>query len=497
MQFQRQSGVFLHPTSLPGPHGIGDLGSGARSFIDFLSRAEQSLWQFCPLGPTTAVHHNSPYQSPSAFAGNPLLIDLMELRDRGYLGDDEVDPPDWTSPHETQYERVAEFKFTRLRSAYRRFEDEGCAEDAEKKAFEAFIERESGWLTDYALFMAIKSKFDDSWTEWPPGIRDRKADSMQHYREEMVDEIRYRMFLQWVFDEQWQALAEYAHDSDVSLVGDIPIYVAADSADVWANPGLFALDDDNQPAAVAGVPPNPGDDGQRWGNPVYDWDRLQETGYRWWIDRFKRVFDLVDIARIDHFKAFEEFWAIPANASEPAAGEWRPGPGVDFFETVESALGQLPFFVEDLGFLDEGVAALRDRFDFPGMCVPHYADWCQEGHRYQPMHFPEQSIGYTSTHDTDTIVGYYETLSDQQRNCLHYNLGTDGEEIEWDIIEAVWNSESIVAMTTMQDVLGLGSEARFNTPGTATGNWRWRVTEDGLSPAVADRLWELTDIAIR
>jgi len=490
MRFQRQSGVFLHPTSLPGPHGIGDLGTAAKDFVDFLASADQSLWQFCPLGPTSGAHGNSPYQSYSAFAGNPLLIDLHDLVERGHLSDGDIEPPDDFSPHEVRFDRVTEFKMAKLRDA--------CEDFDQSESFRAFCERESFWLDDYALFMAIKDDFGGTlWTEWPDDIRTRQEEALAEYREKLAGEIEFQKFVQWLFDEQWQEVASYAAENDVTLVGDLPIYVALDSADVWSSPDIFLLNDDNTPAEVAGVPPNPGDDGQRWGNPVYDWETLRENGYRWWIDRFERLFDQVDIARIDHFKGFDEFWAIPAESDRADAGQWRQGPGAHFFETVEEELGDVPFFVEDFGFLDESMSSLRDQFDFPGMCVPQYADWCEDGHMYQPMHFQEQSVGYTSTHDTDTIVGYYNDLGERQRECLHYNLGTDGDETNWDIIEAVWNSSAVVAMTTMQDLLGLESDARFNTPGTANGNWRWRVTADGLDPDVAERLRQITDWTIR
>lgn len=496
MRFERQSGVFLHVPSLPGPHGIGDLGAGAREFVDFLTRADQSLWQFCPLCPTSSAHGNSPYQSYSALAGNPLFVDLDDLADRGYLEEDRLDAPHWVSPHEVRYARVDEFKTDRLRTAYDRFEE--SASEGERDAFEAFRDRESEWLDDYAQFMSLKREFDGrAWTDWPADLVTRDPDALERYRADLDDEVRYHEFVQWIFDDQWRALAEYAADRKVTLVGDLPLYVALDSADVWANPDSFRLDETNHPTVVAGVPPNPGDDGQRWGNPVYDWESLSADDYGWWLDRLERLFDLVDVARIDHFKGFDEFWAIPADADDPAAGRWRDGPGADFFETIADELGDLPFLVEDLGFLDESTVALRDRFDFPGMRVVQYADWCEEGHMYQPMHYPEQSVGYTSTHDTDTVVGHYRTLSDRQQECLHYNLGTDGKEIHWELIEAVWNSSAAIAVTTIQDLLGLDSDARYNVPGTATGNWRWRVTEAGLDPAVADRLARITDRTIR
>jgi 4-alpha-glucanotransferase len=496
MQRRRTSGVFLHLTSLPGSHGIGDLGAGARAFLQFLDSADQTLWQFCPLGPTSSGTAHSPYAADSAFAGNPLLIDLDDLADRGYLSESDLDGPAEADPHSVNYDAVESFKTDRLRSAYDTFATE--ATDADREAFESFRERESAWLADYTLFAALKDAHDGvAWTDWPDELAGRDPDALAAAREKHRERVSYHAFVQWVFDEQWQAMADYADENGIGLVGDVPIYVALDSADVWSDPDVFLLDEDNQPTDVAGVPPNPGDDGQKWGNPLYDWDTLRENGYEWWVRRFERLFDQCDIARIDHFKGFDEFWAIPAQADTPAAGQWLPGPGEHFFETVEDELGELPFLVEDLGFLDESIASLRDHFDFPGMRVPQYAAWCEQGHMYQPMHYPESSVAYTSTHDTDTIVGFYRELGDRQRDCLKHNLGTDGVEIEWDMIEAVWNSDAIIAMTTVQDLLGLDSDARFNVPGTATGNWRWRVTEHGLSEDVADRLRQVTDFTIR
>lgn len=493
MRFDRQSGVFMHVTSLPGPHGIGDLGRGARDFVDFLDRADQSLWQFCPLGPTSAAMGNSPYQAFSAFAGNPLFVSLERLRDRGLLTEDDLEPVPDFDPHRTDYERVAGYKRPLLRTAHERFEERG-----DREALESFADEQAGWLDGYALFMALKREFDGAlWTNWPGELKTREEAALERYREGLADEVRYRKFLQFVFDRQWGELADYAHQRGIGLVGDLPIYVALDSADVWSAPEAFQLDGENEPTAVAGVPPNAGDEGQRWGNPLYDWERLRETGYGWWLDRLRRLFDLVDITRIDHFKGFDEYWAIPADADHPGEGEWRDTPGYDFFETVEAELGDLPFVAEDLGFIDQSMIDLRDEFDFPGMKVPHYADWCQEGDPYQPMHYPENAVAYSATHDTDTTVGYVESLSPEQTDCLLYNVGSDGEDVHWDLVEAVWNSNAVVAMTTTQDVLGLGSHARFNTPGTGAGNWEWRCTREGLDPDVADHLAMLTDIHIR
>ena len=438
MQQQRRSGVFLHLTSLPGPHGVGDLGAGAQAFLDFLDRADQSLWQFCPVGPTSAAYGHSPYGSSSAFAGNPLLVDLTDLADRGYLDASDLDGPEGADSGSVNYEVVAPFKRDRLRAAHERFAAE--ASESERADFAAFRERESAWLEDYALYAALKDAHGDAaWTDWPADLVRRDADALAAARETHAEAVEYHAFVQWVFDAQWRELRAAAAERGIELVGDLPIYVALDSADVWATQDAFELDDDGRPTAVAGVPPNPGDDGQRWGNPVYDWEHLRESDFDWWRARLSRLLDLVDLARIDHFKGFDEYWAIPADADDPAAGEWRPGPADDFFEAVGEHLGGLPFVVEDLGFLDESMVALRDRFEFPGMRVPHYADWCAETDRYKPATYPRQSVGYTSTHDTDTAVGWYESLSDEQRDCLHYALATDGERIERSISQQAEN----------------------------------------------------------
>lgn len=503
MQSERSAGVFLHVTSLPGPLGIGDLGDGARAFLDFLDRADQSMWQFCPLGPTSGAHGHSPYSASSTFAGNPLLIDLTALSERGWLTGDELDPPAAADPSAVDYEAVSSFKQDRLRTAFERFDAGrgdasetdagGRAAPGDARSFQAFREAEAAWLDDYVLYAALNREFDRAaWTEWPADVRDRDPDALSRYREELADRIRFHAFVQWRFDEQWRRLRDAADERGIDLVGDVPFYVALDSADVWANRDVFEIDG-GEPAVVAGVPPNPGDDGQRWGMPVYDWDHLEATGYGWWMDRLRRLFSQVDVARLDHFKAFDAYWAIPGDAADPAAGEWRPGPGADFFETVRAELGDLPFVVEDLGFLDEGVEGLRDHFDFPGMRVPEYADWCADHHRYKPSDFPRDCLGYTSTHDTDTVVGYYQSLDDEQRGCLEFALDTDGSDVAWSMLEAVWDSAAVMAMTTVPDLLSLGGEARLNTPGTAEGNWRWRVTEDDLADDVADRLRDLTN----
>ena len=499
MRFDRSDGVFCHVTSLPGPHGIGDLGDGAAAFLSFLGDAEVDHWQICPLGPTMDSAGESPYQSPSAFAGNPLLVDLHGLVADGWLDEDDLEPVPEFPKDRVDYDAVREYKLPLLRTAFERFdaadpEDRGAIGGAD---IDAFREREP-WLGDYALFRAISAaRPEGTWAEWPEPLRTRDPEALAAARERHAEAIRFREFVQWTFDRQWRDLREVAADEGVAIVGDVPIYVALDSADVWANPEAFRLDEENRPTAVAGVPPNPGDDGQRWGNPLYDWDRLAERDYDWWMARFRRLFDLADVARLDHFLGFVKYWAIPADG-EPADGEWRAGPGRDLFEAVEREFGQAPFIAEDLGFGEPAMDELMAEFGFPGMRVPQYADWCAEGDQYQPMHYPEGVVGYTSTHDTDTWVGYFENLPERQRDCFRYNVGADGDRaVEWEIIDEVWGSEAVLAMTTMQDLLGLDSGARFNEPGTLEGNWEWRVRREALAGDIADRLWELGGRHIR
>ena len=495
MDFERRSGVFLHLTSLPGPHGIGDLGEGAREFLSFLETAEQTYWQFCPLGPTSSAHGNSPYQSFSAFAGNPLLVSLDRLVDDGWLIDDDLEPVPDFNPHDVDYERVAKYKRKKLRTAHERFRKTATEDDHDD--LDAFVDDEP-WVEGYALFRALKRKHDgQAWIDWPEPIRTREADALDAARNELASEIEFHTLVQYWFDSQWQAFKQDAEEANIKLVGDVPIYVGLDSADVWTSPEAFQLDDQNRPTAVAGVPPNAGDAGQKWGNPLYDWGHLAETDYDWWGRRLDRLFGQVDVTRLDHFQGFLEYWAIPADADSAAAGEWRDGPGADFFETIGERLGELPFIAEDLGFPDAELQALMNRFGFPGMRVPQYANWCQGGNEHQPMHYPKNAVGYTSTHDTNTIVGYYNGMDDRQRDCLHYNLSADGSEINWSMIEAVWRSDAVLAFTTMQDLLGLDDHARFNTPGTAEGNWTWRVTSDGLDEGIATKLGTMTAIELR
>ncbi|MDR5673497.1 4-alpha-glucanotransferase [Halalkaliarchaeum sp. AArc-CO] len=495
--FERRSGVFCHPTALPAPGGIGTIGAPARRFLDRIAEAGQSLWQLCPLGPTVGIYGNSPYQTCSAFAIDPLLIDVDELVDRGLLSADRVETERDGSPKLSDdcvdYDAVREYKRPLLREAYRSYREQGPSDLVE--TVEAFDSR-AEWLGDYALYRALKERFGDrSWTDWPAEFRRREHDVLERARDELDDEIGYRIFLQAVAHDQWYRLHEYATDLGIDVVGDVPIYVAHDSADVWAHRELFELDADGEPAVVAGVPPGIDDDGQKWGNPVYDWDALSTTGYAWWVDRLAWTLDLVDVVRLDHFRGFESFWAIPADA--PAReGEWRPGPGRDLFETIERAADPvkegLPAIAENLGHVTDEAETLRRELAAPGMNVMQYADWCTDDHGYQPHTYDADSVAYPSTHDTDTVRGYYESLEGGHRDCLHYYMATDGSEIHWEFIEAAWESDSVFAIAPLQDLFGLGSDARFNTPGTLAGNWEWRCPSALLAEFPAERLRELT-----
>ncbi|WP_324758241.1 4-alpha-glucanotransferase [Haloarcula montana] len=495
MEFERSSGIFLHLTSLPSPDGVGTLGDPAEQFVDYLAAAGQGLWQICPLGPTDGAFGNSPYQTHSSFAGNPLLVSLDELVADGWLTDDDLaDRPDFDG-HWVEYDRVGEYKQRKLRTAFDRFRE--TAGESENRALDEFAADNDSWLADYALFRALKAHFGgDGWTQWPADAKQRDPDALARYRDELSEEIRFREFVQFCFDRQWRRVHEYANEHGVRIIGDMPIYMGMDSADVWANPELFDLNDDNEPAAVAGMPTNPSGDGtgQRWGNPLYDWDAMAADGYEWWIERFEALLSRVDITRVDHFKGFESYWAIPADAPTAADGEWREGPGRALFEAVESALGELPIIVENLGGITPELRELRESLGAPGMNVALYADWCTEDHMYMPHVYPQDSVAYTSTHDTNTVMGWYrDEISDRQRDCLHFYMDSDGHEINWAVVEAVWAADSIFAITQMQDLLGLGGETRFNTPGTAEGNWTWRITEDGYDQGVAQRLRNVTE----
>lgn len=484
----RASGLLLHPTSLPSPYGVGDLGSAAYAFVDFLAAARQTWWQMLPVGPTHAAH--SPYDSTSVFAGNPLLVSLERLVEIGLLDPDDLAgaPP---SGDRVDFDAAVRFREQRLRRAFARFArwDGGGRSD-----FEAFCARSRPWLDDYALFLALKwAHRGAAWTHWEPALRDREPVALARARDELADEIDFHRFLQYLFQSQWDALRAHARARGVALLGDAPIFVAHDSADVWAHRDYFRLDREGRPLVVAGVPPDAfSATGQLWGNPLYDWDRLAERGYDWWVARLATAFERFDAVRIDHFIGFQRYWEIPAGSDTAQSGSWRPGPRDDFFRHVFDRLGPVQLVAEDLGAMGDDVRELRDRFGLPGMRVLQFAFGGDPGNEHLPHHHVPRSVVYPATHDNDTTVGWWRTLPEHERDFCRRYLRTDGAEIHWELLHAAWASVARVAIATVQDLLGLGPEARMNRPGTTEGNWAWRLREGALTDEVGHRLADLT-----
>ncbi len=510
MKFERSSGVFLHPTSLPGNYGVGSIGEEAFEFIDFLASAEQELWQVCPLGPTG--YGDSPYQCFSAFAGNPYLIDLNKLKERGLVEEKDLENEYDFSESSVDYGNVIDFKMAVLREAYQNFKL--SASETEISDFIEFSQENKEWLNDYALFRAIKKSFDGKpWWEWPDEIKAKEDSEVAEYKKREAEEIEFRKFLQYIFYKQWGELKNYANQQGVKIIGDIPIFIAMDSADAWSNPEMFYFDGDLNPTKVAGVPPDFfSEDGQLWGNPLYDWDALKADGYQWWMDRIKAILDLVDIIRIDHFRGFAAYWAVPAEAETAKAGEWEAGPGVEFFKAIKKELGELPIIVEDLGVIDEAVEQLRDEFNFPGMKILQFAFLGNEGkseeekfnNEYLPHNYEENCVVYTGTHDNNTTKGWFkEDLNQENRDFVYQyfseQLGreTSEDSIVWDLIKVAWDSKAMFAITTLQDLLELDSDARLNIPGTAANNWRWRYQKDMLTDELIQRLKQLTEASGR
>ena len=498
---RREAGILLHPTSLPGPFGIGDLGPAADRFVEFLRGAGQGLWQVLPLGPTG--YGDSPYQCFSAFAGNPLLISPQRLVEEGLLASGDLASLGGGASAQVDYAAVGRFKRALLERAHQSFEADASA--AQRGELEAFREAHASWLADYALFMAVKDAHDGKpWTRWEPGIAAREKDAMERWRERLARPVAVHAFAQFLFFRQWNALREACHAAGVRLLGDIPIFVAHDSADVWAHRDLFLLEEDGSTVFVAGVPPDYfSATGQRWGNPLYDWKRLAATGYRWWLERFRFTLRLVDQVRLDHFRGFEAYWEIPGQEETAVKGRWVKGPGAAFFEALQQGLGELPIVAENLGVITPEVEELRERFGFPGMAILQFAfggDGSSES--FKPHNFVRNLVAYTGTHDNDTLVGWWtggvgdstrkaEEVAEERDYCRRY-LGVDVTEIHWALIRALLASVADTAIVPMQDVLGLGNEARMNLPGCPSGNWRWRLLESDLTDEVRDRLRELT-----
>ncbi len=492
-RFPRSSGILLHPTSLPGRWGIGDLGAAAYRFVDFLVASGQSLWQILPLGPTG--FGNSPYQSPSAFAGNPLLVSLETLVEEGLLPAEALptEAHALLSDARVNYDAVMEVKFPLLQRSFKHFQKAAPPDHA--SGFTRFCKEHGGWLDDYALFMALREHFADvPWYEWERDIMRREPAALERWRKKLAEAIEFRKYMQYLFFTQWTALRTYANEQKVRIIGDAPIFVSDDCVDVWANADLFYLDEQRQPTIVAGVPPDYfSATGQRWGNPLYRWDVMEKNGYAWWIERIRQTLTMVDILRLDHFRGFEAYWEIPASEETAINGTWVPGPGAKFFEVVRNALGDLPIIAEDLGLITEGVETLRDQFALPGMKVLHFAFGGGGAENpYLPHNYQNNFVAYTGTHDNDTTLGWFTSREDEEREHIQRYIGNDGSDICWDLIRLVSMSVADMTIMPLQDVLRLGTETRMNTPGTVGNNWEWRVDEALLTPGLAEGLHLLT-----
>ena len=482
----RSAGVLLPITALPSPWGVGTMGQAARSFLDFLAQAGQSCWQVLPIGPTS--YGDSPYQSFSAFAGNPYLIDLDELCQEGLLLPEEYQKLPWGDRADrVDYELLYQHRFQVLRQAVERLRAQKGPELA------AFCARESAWLEDYALFMALKGRYRDaSWFQWLEELRRREPEAMARAGVELEEEVWIWKGIQYLFFRQWEELRRYAASRGISIIGDMPIYVSEDSADVWARPEQFQLDENLRPTAVAGCPPDGfSADGQLWGNPLFRWDRMKAEGYRWWIDRISFQFRFYDILRIDHFRGFDAYYSIPAGAKTAQKGRWRKGPGLAFFKALERAIGKRPIIAEDLGFLTPSVYKLLAGTGYPGMKVLEFAFDSRDGggRTYQPHNYPVNCVAYVGTHDNPTALGWLQEADPQDVALAREYLHLDPAEGEnWGMMRAIWASPARWAVVQMQDLLGLGSEGRINTPSTLGGNWQWRALPGFDSPELARRL---------
>jgi 4-alpha-glucanotransferase len=489
MKFDRTSGIILHPTSLPGPDGIGDLGPEAYRWIDFLEKAGCALWQVLPLGPTG--YGDSPYQAFSAFAGNPYLISPTILMDEDLLTrQDLVDRPHFPSDH-VDYGPVIQWKLVLLDRAYARFKV--SKNDKLLKEFDTFQDNNRSWLNDFALFMSIKeSQSGVSWDHWPKQLRLREKEAIDRFSKHNSDLMQSHLFRQFIFFRQWQQLREYAHKKGVLIIGDAPIFVAYDSADVWANPELFFLDNKGLPTVVAGVPPDYfSKTGQLWGNPLYNWDIHKGKGYSWWIDRLSAILKVVDVVRLDHFRGFAGYWEIPFGMLTAEVGHWVPGPGADLFTAVKKVLGDLKIIAEDLGIITQDVIALRDEFNLPGMKILQFAFATDPDDVYLPHNYPVNCVAYTGTHDNDTALGWYKNAPREETDYCRRYLATSGEDIVWDLLRVIWRSSAVMTLAPLQDFLSLDSFARMNFPGIPSGNWTWRLLPDFLSDPLSKRIHEM------
>lgn len=489
----RKSGILLPISSIPAKYGVGTFSKQAYEFVDFLVEAGQKLWQILPLGPTS--YGDSPYQSFSTFAGNPYFIDLEQLMELGYISKEDCEGVNFgTNPEYVDYGQMYANRFPILRRAYDAALSKGLQQE---EGYRKFMEENAYWITDYALYMAVKASFDNiCWTEWDEDIRLRKPEAVQAYTEKYTYEMGFYYFQQYMFHIQWKELKEYANDNGIEIVGDIPIYVAFDSADTWANPELFQLNEDNLPIGVAGCPPDAfSETGQLWGNPLYKWEYHKETNFAWWMKRIAHCYEMYDIVRIDHFRGFDEYWFVPYGDETAQNGKWLQGPGIALFETMKEVLGEKKVIAEDLGFLTESVLELVENTGFPGMKVLQFAFSGGSDNAYLPHNHKKNSIVYTGTHDNETTVGWYWNLDEHTRKRVkdYFDI-TDETKVNWTFIRAALSSVADTVVIPMQDYLGLGNEARINTPSTLGSNWEWRMKEDACTSELAEKIKKLMKV---
>ncbi len=494
MNFERGAGILLHPTSLPGKYGIGDLGNEAYSFVDFLVEAGQTLWQVFPLGPTG--YGDSPYQCFSAFAGNPLLISPDKLKEGGFLSDEELNDFPNSDPKKVDFGSVIEYKKKILRAAYISFKKNSNGLD---KNFHSFCNENKEWLDDFSLFIACKDAHNGAvWSEWEKGLINREGTAIKEWSNKLSDDILYHKFVQFIFFKQWKELKKYTNEKGIKIIGDMPIFIAYDSADLWANKELFTVDENGKLTFVAGVPPDYfSETGQLWGNPLYKWDEMEKNEFLWWRKRFSSLLEFVDIIRIDHFRGFEAYWKIPGDAVIAIDGKWIKAPGVKLFEIVKKYLGDLPILAEDLGVITPPVEALRDQFGFPGMKVLQFAFGTGMERKFLPHNFIPNCVVYSGTHDNDTTKAYFEKEKKNKENDIYEHaqkyLNYSGKDILSELIRTAYASVANFVVIPMQDIMNLGGEARMNFPSTlGGGNWAWRFTWDQLSEEITKRYKDLS-----
>lgn len=490
MKCKRSSGILLHITSLPGKYGIGSMGKEAYKFVDFLVESGQKIWQILPLGHTG--YGDSPYQCYSAFAGNPLLINLEKLAQEGLLHKEDLPENIYFDDDTVDYGKVHNTKYPLLHKAYKNHIE--TPSRLRHVKFSNFCQKNESWLEEYSFFMALKQHFKGvAWTEWEHDIKVKKQESMDYYRNQLKDDINYYRFIQFLFYKQWLELKSYANLNEIKIIGDIPLFVAFDSSDAWGNPEFFDFDENLNPIHVAGVPPDYfSETGQLWGNPLYNWAKIEETGFQWWIDRIKANFTLYDSLRIDHFRGLAAFWAVPYGEETAINGQWTPAPGGKMLKAVLDALGDLDIIAEDLGVITPDVVELRERFDFPGMKIIQFAFDSGEENDFMPHTYNKNFVVYTGTHDNDTSVGHFIHSSDADKKLMADYFCVNNEDPAWSYLKLAWSTVADVAIAPLQDVLRLDTAARMNYPGKASGNWKWRFTWNQISPELSQNLFYLT-----